>query len=33
MNEIMNRINELDSNKEIIIQCETGKRSARVVNT
>tara|TARA_B100000401_G_scaffold180364_1_gene121231 strand:- start:21 stop:341 length:321 start_codon:yes stop_codon:yes gene_type:complete len=30
MNEIMNRINELDSNKEIIIQCKSGKRSARV---
>ena len=30
MNEIMDRINELDSNKEIIIQCKSGKRSARV---
>ena len=30
MNEIMKRINELDSNKEIIIQCKSGKRSARV---
>ena len=30
MNEIMSRINELDSNKEIIIQCKSGKRSARV---
>ena len=30
MNEIMNRINELDSNKEIIIQCKSGKRSAKV---
>ena len=30
MNEIMNRINELDSNKEVIIQCKSGKRSARV---
>ena len=30
MNEIINRINELDSNKEIIIQCKSGKRSARV---
>ena len=30
MNEIMDRINELDSNREIIIQCKSGKRSARV---
>ena len=30
MNEIMSRINELDSTKEIIIQCKSGKRSARV---
>ena len=30
MNEIQERINELDSNKEIIIQCKSGKRSARV---
>jgi len=30
MNEIQDRINELDSNKEIIIQCKSGKRSARV---
>ena len=30
MNEIMSRINELDCNKEIIIQCKSGKRSARV---
>ena len=30
MNEIQNRINELDPNKEIILQCKSGKRSARV---
>ena len=30
MNDIVDRINELDSNKEIIIQCKSGKRSARV---
>tara|TARA_B100000530_G_scaffold293791_1_gene211460 strand:- start:199 stop:519 length:321 start_codon:yes stop_codon:yes gene_type:complete len=30
MNEIVNRMNELDPNKEIIIQCKSGKRSARV---
>ena len=30
MNEIVDRMNELDSNKEIIIQCKSGKRSARV---
>ena len=30
MNEISNRINELDKNKEIIVQCKSGKRSAKV---
>ena len=30
MNEIVDRMNELDPNKEIIIQCKSGKRSARV---
>tara|TARA_B100001142_G_C14155532_1_gene586334 strand:- start:381 stop:701 length:321 start_codon:yes stop_codon:yes gene_type:complete len=30
MNEIQESINELDPNKEIIIQCKSGKRSARV---
>ena len=30
MNEIPNRINELDKNKEIIVQCKSGKRSAKV---
>ena len=30
MNEIPNRVNELDKNKEIIVQCKSGKRSAKV---
>ena len=30
MNEIQQRINELDTNKEIILQCKSGKRSAKV---
>ena len=30
MNEISNRINELDKDKEIIVQCKSGKRSAKV---
>ena len=30
MNDIPSKINELDSNKEIIIYCKSGKRSARV---
>ena len=30
MNDIPSRINELDSNKEIIVYCKSGKRSARV---
>ena len=30
MNDIPPRINELDSNKEIIVYCKSGKRSARV---
>ena len=30
MNEIPDRINELDSTKEIIVQCKSGKRSAKV---
>ena len=30
MNEIQNRLDELDLNKEIIVQCKSGKRSAKV---
>ena len=30
MNDIPSRINELDNNKEIIVYCKSGKRSARV---
>tara|TARA_B110000438_G_scaffold267603_1_gene282554 strand:+ start:418 stop:735 length:318 start_codon:yes stop_codon:yes gene_type:complete len=30
MNEIPKRMNELDESKEIIVQCKSGKRSARV---
>ena len=30
MNEIPDRLNELDENKEIIVQCKSGKRSAKV---
>ena len=30
MNEVPDRINELDKNKEIIVQCKSGKRSAKV---
>jgi len=30
MNEVPNRINELHKNKEIIVQCKSGKRSAKV---
>ena len=30
MNDIPLRINELDKKKEIIVQCKSGKRSARV---
>ena len=30
MNDIPNRINELDKNTEIIVQCKSGKRSAKV---
>ena len=30
MNEIPQRISELDKNKEIIVQCKIGKRSAKV---
>ena len=30
MQEISERYNELDKNKEIIVQCKSGKRSARV---
>ena len=30
MNEILNRLSEIDSSKDIIVQCKSGKRSARV---
>ena len=30
MNDIPSKINELDRNKEIIVYCKSGKRSARV---
>ena len=30
MNEIPNRLTDLDSNKEIIVYCKSGKRSAKV---
>ena len=30
MNEIPERFDELDKNKEIIVQCKSGKRSAKV---
>ena len=30
MNDIPNRMNELDKNKEIVVQCKSGKRSAKV---
>ena len=30
MNDIPNRLGELDSNKEIIVYCKSGKRSAKV---
>ena len=30
MNDIPSRINELDEEKEIIVQCKSGKRSAKV---
>ena len=30
MNEIPSRLNEIDKNKEIIVQCKSGKRSAKV---
>ena len=30
MNDIPNRLNELDKSKEIIIYCKSGKRSAKV---
>jgi len=30
MNQIPSRLNELDKNKEIIVQCKSGKRSAKV---
>ena len=30
MNEIPERLDELDQNKEIIVQCKSGKRSAKV---
>ena len=30
MNEVPQRINELDNGKEIIVQCKSGKRSAKV---
>ena len=30
MNEIIDRIHELDHKKEIIVQCKSGKRSAKV---
>ena len=30
MNDILLRINELDSNKQIIVYCKSGKRSAKV---
>ena len=30
MNEIPNRLTELNSNKEIIVYCKSGKRSAKV---
>tara|TARA_B100001750_G_C15162993_1_gene425401 strand:- start:97 stop:417 length:321 start_codon:yes stop_codon:yes gene_type:complete len=30
MNEIPNRLSEIDSSKDIIVQCKSGKRSARV---
>ena len=30
MNDIPSRISELDNNKEIIVYCKSGKRSARV---
>ena len=30
MSDIPSRINELDNNKEIIVYCKSGKRSARV---
>ena len=32
MNEIPNRLNELDKNKETIIHCKSGKRSKKVCN-
>jgi len=30
MNEIPNKLNTIDKNKEIIVQCKSGKRSAKV---
>ena len=30
MNEIPKRLDELDQNKEIVVQCKSGKRSAKV---
>ena len=30
MNEIPNRLTELDANKEIVVYCKSGKRSAKV---
>ena len=30
MNQIPSRLNEIDKNKEIIVQCKSGKRSAKV---
>ena len=30
MNEIPSRLDEIDKNKEIIVQCKSGKRSAKV---
>ena len=30
MNKIPSRLNEIDKNKEIIVQCKSGKRSAKV---
>ena len=30
MNEVPSRINEIDNSKDIIVQCKSGKRSAKV---
>ena len=30
MNEIPNRLDEIDKSKKIIVQCKSGKRSAKV---